>query len=247
MPTSRLASLALLLERYVLSLFFLYYAFRQIGAIHSALETLPARTGMALYAVAFPELVKHVLLLLFDVLVGLLLLLGRSPAVPPQGVREVLVPLVGNFFYLAYNVAGLAPAALTVNRVPSPWQFPLSLVALHLGVLAFALATWAVVHLGRSFAILVSVREVVLRGPYRYVRHPIYLSYLLQMIGFVCAYGSVLVLCLVAAHLAVTVWRARLEEARLSEHSAEYREYMRQTGFLFPRWNRPRGLSSASA
>ncbi len=247
MPTSRLTSLALLFERYVLSLFFLHYAFRQIEAIHVGLEPLSARTGMALYAVAFPELVKHVLVLLFDVLVGLLLLLGRSPAVPPQGARDVLVPLAGNFFYLAYNVAGLAPAALTVNRVPSSWRFPLSLVALHLSVLAFALATWAVVHLGRSFAILVSVREVVLHGPYRHVRHPIYLSYLLQMIGLACAYGSVLVFCLVAAHLAVTVWRARLEEARLSQHSPAYREYMGRTGFLFPKWNRRRVLSSASA
>lgn len=95
MPTSRLTSLALLFERYVLSLFFLYYALREIGAVHSALEPLSARTGMALYAVAVPELVKHVLVLLFDVLVGLLLLLGRSPAVPPQGARDVLVPLVG--------------------------------------------------------------------------------------------------------------------------------------------------------
>jgi protein-S-isoprenylcysteine O-methyltransferase Ste14 len=185
--------------------------------------------------VAFPELVKHLLLLLFDLLVGFLLLRSRPPAVPPRGARDVLVPLVGNFFYLAYNLAGFVPPALTVDRVPSSWRFPLSLLALHLSVLAVMLAVWAVIHLGRSFAVLVSVREVVLHGPYRFVRHPIYLSYLLQMISLVCAYGSLLVLGLATVHLGVTLWRARLEEARLAAHSAEYRDYMRRTGFLLPK------------
>jgi len=35
------------------------------------------------------------------------------------------------------------------------------------------------------------------------------------------------------------LYRARLEEARLSEYSAEYREYLKRTGFIFPRLRRP--------
>jgi len=40
---------------------------------------------------------------------------------------------------------------------------------------------------------------------------------------------------LVAVYLALTLYRARLEEDALRRHSAEYREYARHTGFLVPR------------
>jgi protein-S-isoprenylcysteine O-methyltransferase Ste14 len=230
----RAASLALFVERYVLSLFFLYYAAHQIEPIRTQVAAL-ARSGPLLDAVTFPSLVKFVLLFLLNVLVGVLLLVSRRPAVPPTTREDVLVPLVANFFYLAYNFVDLAPPGLARNLFPSSWRLPLSLAALDLGVLALALAVWAVAHLGRSFAILVSVRPVVLSGPYRFVRHPMYVGYILVMIGLVVALGSILVLLLTAIHILLTVWRARLEEARLSAHSPEYRAYVRQTGFLLPR------------
>ena len=39
----------------------------------------------------------------------------------------------------------------------------------------------------------------------------------------------------VASAIALLVWRARLEEKLLSAHSPAYREWMRRTGFLWPR------------
>ena len=83
--------------------------------------------------------------------------------------------------------------------------------------------------------IIVSVREVVLGGPYRWVRHPIYLGYLLVLLGmFLTAYTPrMLMVCLGA--VALLVWRARLEERLLSAHSPTYRAWMCRTGFLWPR------------
>jgi protein-S-isoprenylcysteine O-methyltransferase Ste14 len=43
---------------------------------------------------------------------------------------------------------------------------------------------------------------------------------------------------LVPIHIALLLYRARLEEARLSEYSAEYQEYRKRTGFIFPRFRR---------
>jgi protein-S-isoprenylcysteine O-methyltransferase Ste14 len=227
-----LASLALLLERYVLSAFFLYYAWAQWGPIRAQIGAVTAPGAVPGFAV--PGLVQHVLVLIFDVQVGVLLLLSRKPAVPPRSATDVLVPLASNFFYLAYNLIGLAPAVLTVNRVPQTWRLPVSVLALYLSLAGVAIATWAVAHLGRSFGVLVAVRPLVTSGPYRHVRHPIYSSYVLQMGALVAGYGSVLVVALVAAYLALLVWRARLEEARLAEHSPEYRAYAAGTPFLFP-------------
>ena len=232
MPASPLVTLALVSERYLLSLFFLYLAWGQAGAVRALLEALPASDPAAF----LPELVKHLLVLILNVLVGSLLLLCRAPAVPPRGWRDLLVPLAANFFYLAWNVGGLLPAAWTRSLVPAAWHRPLAFLALYLGLLGLGLAIWAVAHLGRSFAVLVSVRRVVLSGPYRYVRHPIYLSYVLQMIGLLVAHASPLALVLVTGHFALTVYRARLEEERLAAHSSEYRDYQAKTGFLLPRF-----------
>jgi protein-S-isoprenylcysteine O-methyltransferase Ste14 len=76
---------------------------------------------------------------------------------------------------------------------------------------------------------------VVLVGPYKYVRHPIYSGYVLVWLGLILSHLSPAVIVIVAMHTALMVYRARLEERRLSEASPEYREYMQRTGFLFPR------------
>jgi len=227
------ATITLVLERYVLSAFFLFLGWRQLEPIGSQLEAVGAPGAVLAYAV--PRLVQHVLVLVFNLQVAGLLVLSRKPTVPPRSAKDVLVPLASNFFYLAYNLGSLAPAALTRNLVPAAWRLPASALALYLSLAGFGLAVWAVAHLGRSFGVLVAVRPVVTSGPYRHVRHPIYSSYLVQMGALLAAYGSPLVLGLVAVYLAVLVWRARLEEARLREHSPEYRAYAAQTPFLFPR------------
>jgi protein-S-isoprenylcysteine O-methyltransferase Ste14 len=187
--------------------------------------------------VALPDLTRHLLVLLFDVLAGALLLLSRAPAGPPQTWADVLVPLAASFFYLSYNVVGALPAALGRNVLPASGRLAASVAALHLSLAGFALAAWSLSWLGRSFAVLVSVREIVVSGPYRFVRHPMYLSYVLQMAGLVCAYGSLAVVALTSGHLLLTVYRARLEERRLRELSSAYRDYAARTGFLFPKWS----------
>ena len=78
------------------------------------------------------------------------------------------------------------------------------------------------------------MRKVVLHGIYRYVRHPIYLGYLFIWAGLVLVHQSFIILPLVGIHAILMVFRARLEESRLAEVSPAYREYVKQTGFLFP-------------
>jgi protein-S-isoprenylcysteine O-methyltransferase Ste14 len=235
LSAARAVPLALALERYGLSAFFLYLARGEGLQVHRVLMALRAEgTTDGL----FLELVRHTLVLSLNLLVGLLLLLGRRPEVPPQTWKEVLVPLGANFFYLAYNLTAWLPAPLTINLWPEAWRQALAWMAFVHGLSGFAFALWAAAALGRSFAVLVEVKSVVTTGPYRYVRHPIYLSYLLQAVGLVLAYGSVAFLTLVAGHVSILVYRARLEEARLSAASALYRAYRERTPFLLP--GRPR-------
>ena len=58
--------------------------------------------------------------------------------------------------------------------------------------------------------IVVSVREVVLAGPYRWVRHPIYLGYLVVMLGMFMVSWTPCMALVVAGGVALLVWRARM-------------------------------------
>jgi protein-S-isoprenylcysteine O-methyltransferase Ste14 len=220
-------------ERYVLSLAYLYFAWREVCNLDLLSASLPQAGGIG--SPEFLPVVQHVILLLLQLFVGLTLLCSHKPQAQPRNLKEILVPLAGTFFVLAYSVVPRLPAVLRQSLFPAGVQAPCAAAALILGIIGPAISTWGVMSLGRSFGIFVSVRQVVLRGPYQYVRHPIYLGYVFVCAGLVLANLSIAIIVLVAVHLALLVYRARLEEARLAEHSAEYREYVRHTGFIFPR------------
>lgn len=103
-------------------------------------------------------------------------------------------------------------------------------------VIAAAFTLASVLCLGTCFGVLPEVRGLVTRGPYRYVRHPVYLGEIAAFAGFVIALQqplSVLALIVFCAGQAV---RLRLEErALLAEYPAEYGAFMARTPRLVPR------------
>jgi protein-S-isoprenylcysteine O-methyltransferase Ste14 len=72
--------------------------------------------------------------------------------------------------------------------------------------------------------------ELVQRGPYRVLRHPIYVGGFLLFAGLSLVF-SVYGLALTAVLAAFWVAKARLEERLLSERFPEYAEYRRRTLF----------------
>jgi protein-S-isoprenylcysteine O-methyltransferase Ste14 len=102
-----------------------------------------------------------------------------------------------------------------------------------------AFAIWARYHIGRYWSGSVSLREghqLIRRGPYACIRHPIYTGILLASAGTVVALGTYRLLAVFLILLAGFVMKAKREEALLSrEFGAAFEEHHRQTGFFLPR------------
>lgn len=80
-------------------------------------------------------------------------------------------------------------------------------------------------------------RGLVTEGPYRYVRHPFYVSYLIYFSGFAIATWSWIALGPLVVLLAIYIRAARMEEGKFANTpmSAEYEAYRRRTGMFVPR------------
>jgi protein-S-isoprenylcysteine O-methyltransferase Ste14 len=80
------------------------------------------------------------------------------------------------------------------------------------------------VTLGRSFGIAPANRGIVARGPYAFVRHPIYSGYLVTHVAFAIAHATLWNVTILVIADSMLVVRALLEE-RLLCSDARYREY----------------------
>ena len=99
--------------------------------------------------------------------------------------------------------------------------------------LGFALAVWAAVTMGPSLSPFPRPprgAELVERGPYRVLRHPIYVGGALFFAGLSLVF-SLYALGLTAVLALFWIAKARLEERHLAARFPEYEDYRRRTLF----------------
>jgi protein-S-isoprenylcysteine O-methyltransferase Ste14 len=105
-------------------------------------------------------------------------------------------------------------------------------------VAGIALAIWARVLLGTNWSGLVTLKEgheLIRRGPYRFVRHPIYSGALLGLLGTAIWFGQAW--CFAGLAVASFTWwkKSRIEERFLVDLFGDrYREYQREVRALIP-------------
>lgn len=229
------ARAALAIERYVLPWGYGYFAWQRVGVGLAHYATYRTLTDAGAQGIAMAALAKDLLLFLLMVFTGVTLLFSRAPVTLPDRLKHIIVPIAMSYYFFLYGLVDCLPAPLRESLLPPGWQMPAAITGMALSVLGYAVSIWALVHLGRSFAMLVSVRKVVATGPYAYVRHPIYLGYAIDLCGLLLTSFSPAMLLLGAGFAAFLVIRARLEEEMLSAADEGYRQSVARTGFLLPR------------
>ena len=102
-------------------------------------------------------------------------------------------------------------------------------------IVGFGLSIYALIYFGRSFAILPSARALVTDGPYRFVRHPLYLFEDIAIMGIMLQFVQPWALLISIAHFAAQLARMRYEEQALAQAFPEYAAYATRTARLIPR------------
>jgi protein-S-isoprenylcysteine O-methyltransferase Ste14 len=136
-----------------------------------------------------------------------------------------IVALVGTFLL---NVVAYLP----VEDTTSTEALFASSVVVILGTLW---TIWSLATLGRCFGIFPEVRGLVMRGPYRLVRHPVYVGELISAVGMLIAKPHPLIAVLFVVFVALQYWRTIYEERALrAAFPDQYPAYADRVGRLIP-------------
>lgn len=113
----------------------------------------------------------------------------------------------------------------------------IKLVGTVLFTLGWCLRVIAQIYLGEEWSNGIKPRnngKIVTRGPYFWVRHPIYASYLLVAPGLFAMTGNLILGGLATTYMVVTLLRIKVEEQLLnSVHPKTYQEYAQITPAIF--------------
>jgi protein-S-isoprenylcysteine O-methyltransferase Ste14 len=170
--------------------------------------------------------------------------IGRSPnLIKRKDFKEVLL-LSGWFFViggwtgqpLLLNRYGGVTVFSLMDPLLSPEGIALGIV---LAVCGYAGTLWCYSTLGDSWRLGIngkSKTELVKRGAYRLVRHPIYSFQIVILIGMACLLPTIFSVMILLIHYACISIMAFDEEAYLMDtHGPEYLDYFSRTGRFIPR------------
>jgi protein-S-isoprenylcysteine O-methyltransferase Ste14 len=143
-------------------------------------------------------------------LLGVALILLRRRGVVATGIRPVLL--------------GFAGSGVPLLIVPIGIQLAPDFVSTVLIVGGVALSILAKLSLRRSFGLVAANRGIKSGGLYRFVRHPMYMAYMVNHIGYLMLYLSPWNVAIYALAW-ILLWMRTDEEEKLLRADPAYREY----------------------
>ncbi|MGX0993247.1 methyltransferase family protein [Bradyrhizobium diazoefficiens] len=161
----------------------------------------------------WPSLLSSVCLGAFYVLLALLTM-TRSPAkAQADGVLPRIAAFVGT--YMPWTIAFFGKSDQALPNLASTACVLIGMIMMLITIR----------HLGRSFSLVPQARNVVQTGPYRWIKHPLYLAEEIAVLGVVLRNPTPLTAVLLVLHIGVQVCRILYEEDLLRRNCPEYSSY----------------------
>jgi protein-S-isoprenylcysteine O-methyltransferase Ste14 len=177
-------------------------------------------------ALGLARLMASACLLVFVAMMAWLTIIRDQPLLRAPGARPRITALIGTNLIL-FGVFFL-PARGPLGMVEAVASSVLILAGNFLAVLVIR-------RLGRSFSIMAEARGLVTSGPYALIRHPLYLTEEVAIIGVFIQVASWPAVLLFAVHFAFQLQRMLNEERVLTQtFPRDYPEYAARTARLIP-------------
>jgi protein-S-isoprenylcysteine O-methyltransferase Ste14 len=149
-----------------------------------------------------------------------------DPVERSRGLKEIIIPLIG----------GILPFVL-LSSPPSPLiggNWLIIYIIFYWMTASTALTIWGLWTLRYSFSITVEARALITNGPYRWIRHPVYLGEILTALAVTIWRFSVLNIVIFTLFVIIQLFRAKWEEGKLSWVFAAYSIYAAHVKWIWP-------------
>ncbi|UQR61106.1 DUF1295 domain-containing protein [Bradyrhizobium sp. C-145] len=161
----------------------------------------------------WPQLLSSLCLASFYMLLGLLVMTRPPAKAHADGLLPRIAAFVGT--YMPWTIGFFGDTDQALPNIAST-------VCVFIGM-TMMLVT--IRHLGKSFSLVPQARSVVQTGPYRWIKHPLYLAEEIAVLGVVLKSLSSVTLALFVLHIGVQVCRIYYEEDLLRRNFPEYASY----------------------
>ncbi len=209
----------------VLAILFAKGLIATIRALPPLDHTLGGADNFTLWAM----LVSRCSTLVFYLTMCGLILIRPRPLARREGIVPLIVSFCGTYgVWLAPFL--LRPFLLKASEISPALQIAAAGVTLF-GSLSII---FPMLHLGKSFSIAPQAHKLVVGGPYRLVRHPLYVAEEIAFIGFLMQYAWYAALAFLILHMGFQIRRMMYEESLLRAVFPDYEAYARRTARLIP-------------
>lgn len=169
------------------------------------------------------QLSAQLLILCFYVLLIAVYLMRRDAAATATSRLVRLVAIAASWLPLTLPLLGSRATGLVLVTASNV-----------LVVVGLGWSLWSLRTLGTSFSIVPQARKVVTAGPYRWVRHPLYVGELLSLFGVVLNFPSVASVAAWCLLVLAQAFRTIHEERVLLATLSDYSDYQAGTARLVP-------------
>lgn len=170
----------------------------------------------------WPSLLSSFCLAVFYVLLGLLVITRPPAKARADGLLPRLAAFVGTYMPRTIAFFGKTDQALP------------NLASTACVLIGMIMMLVTIRHLGRSFSLVPQARNVVQTGPYRWIKHPLYLAEEIAVLGVVLRNPTPLTAVLLVLHIGIQICRIYYEEDLLRRNCPEYSAYEASRWRLIP-------------